>query len=585
MPIVSNIEKINESFHIPICFNEKKIELNKNIITDLELIDTIDASCNSIYSYVFHPQTCFGKKVIRQFSEYYTTDTEFLKETQELLKNYKKLELTNDETSESKDKYFTNILDIWDEIKNDIGFKDKYHYVDFPMLEFLNQYSPFLQIMSIYNLASPVLSLFVPFIILLIPFLIIKMKGMTITFNEYIEVLKVIASNHAIGRLFTEFSEVNLNEKIYLLISAGFYIFSIYQNVMTCIKFNKNMIKIHSHIHSIKEYIEYSICKMNHLLQYTENLKTYQEFNDQIKEKILELTIMKDELAKVTEYKLNLKKLSELGVILKSFYTLYTNSDLNNHILYTFGINGYIDNLEGLVTNIASKKMNHVTFDKKKSKSTMKKLYYPVNENPVKNTVKMKKNLIITGPNASGKTTVLKSVLINVILSQQMGCGFYDSATLCPYKYIHCYLNIPDTSGRDSLFQAEARRCKEILDLIKMNPKENHFCVFDELYSGTNPDEAVRSALAFMNYLIKTNSIYCILTTHFIKLCEHLDKNKKIENFYMETECVEDAEDNCIENFKYKYILKKGISKVRGGIKVLYDMDYPSEIIEESMKI
>ena len=112
MPIVSNIEKINESFQIPICFNEKKIELNKNIITDLELIDTIDASCNPIYSYVFQPQTCFGKKVVRQFSEYYTTDTEFLKETQELLKNYKPLDLTNDETPESKDKYFTNILDI-----------------------------------------------------------------------------------------------------------------------------------------------------------------------------------------------------------------------------------------------------------------------------------------------------------------------------------------------------------------------------------------------------------------------------------------------------------------------------------------
>ena len=55
MPFVSNIEKINESFQIPICFNEKKIELNQNIITDLELIDTIDASCNSIYSYFSPP--------------------------------------------------------------------------------------------------------------------------------------------------------------------------------------------------------------------------------------------------------------------------------------------------------------------------------------------------------------------------------------------------------------------------------------------------------------------------------------------------------------------------------------------------
>ena len=74
---------------------------------------------------------------------------------------------------------------------------------------------------------------------------------------------------------------------------------------------------------------------------------------------------------------------------------------------------------------------------------------------------------MITGPNASGKTTILKTTLFNIILSQQVGFGFYSSATINPYKYIHCYLNIPDTSGRDSLFQAEARRCKEILDSVK----------------------------------------------------------------------------------------------------------------------
>ena len=50
------------------------------------------------------------------------------------------------------------------------------------------------------------------------------------------------------------------------------------------------------------------------------------------------------------------------------------------------------------------------------------------------------KNLIITGPNASGKTTILKTTLINIILTQQMGCGFYSSGNLHPFKYIHCYL-------------------------------------------------------------------------------------------------------------------------------------------------
>jgi hypothetical protein len=87
--------------------------------------------------------------------------------------------------------------------------------------------------------------------------------------------------------------------------------------------------------------------------------------------------------------------------------------------------------------------------------------------------------MIITGPNASGKTTILKSTLINIILTQQFGCGFYSSAKLSPFKHIHCYLNIPDTSGRDSLFQAEARRCKEILDIIVRNGKYKAFKLVD----------------------------------------------------------------------------------------------------------
>ena len=89
--------------------------------------------------------------------------------------------------------------------------------------------------------------------------------------------------------------------------------------------------------------------------------------------------------------------------------------------------------------------------------------------------------MIITGPNASGKTTTLKSALINIILSQQIGYGCFESLKMCPYDTIHCYLNIPDTSGRDSLFQAEARRCKEIIDIIHLEKDKTHYCIFDEL--------------------------------------------------------------------------------------------------------
>jgi DNA mismatch repair protein MutS len=125
------------------------------------------------------------------------------------------------------------------------------------------------------------------------------------------------------------------------------------------------------------------------------------------------------------------------------------------------------------------------------------------------------------------------------------------------------------------LFQAEARRCKEILDLISGNKTASHFCVFDELYSGTNPEEAVTSATAFMEYMIKNPEVYCMLTTHFVDICRKLSKNAAIENCNMLTT----KNDN---KMKYTYKLTPGVSTVKGGVNILADMDYPEEIIQRA---
>ena len=293
----------------------------------------------------------------------------------------------------------------------------------------------------------------------------------------------------------------------------------------------------------------------------------------------------------------------EIGSILKYFYEIYDCDIYEDAFLYSFGFHGYMDCLEGLKENIRENKIHYIDFYKnqgkgkgkgkekekekekgKKQVTILKKNYYAVlkDKNPIKNTVSLNKNLIITGPNASGKTTVLKSTLINILLSQQFGCGFYSKGSkLKPFHYIHCYLNIPDTSGRDSLFQAEARRCKEIIDFIDYSKKEEtHFCVFDELYSGTNPEEAESSAISFMNYLIKNKNVSTILTTHYTNICSTLETNKNIANLNMNVF----YNLNGNNTFQYTYILSKGISKVRGGIKVLTDLNYPEEILEKIIR-
>lgn len=589
----SIINKMNEYFYMPITYIKDKHELKKNIVNDLELVSTVDSSCNPIYSFCFNTNNDVSKKMTEQISKYYSTDVPFLKDNQKLIKEYILPE--NKYTKISPN--YKDIIDIWNELKVESGFKEKYYYVDWEIIEFLNKSEVFLQFISIYNLCSPIFSLLVPIIILIIPFFILKMKGIDININEYINVLKMVAQSNAIGKLFTvNFSEINAQERIYILVSAAFYLFSIYQNITVCIKFNNNMKTIHNHFNTINIYLDNTINSMENYLLFSKELTTHEPFNKVLMEKLNVLKNISNKLKSITDYSCyNFGKIKEIGRVLKYFYELHSDKIYEDAIMYSIGFHGYIDCLEGLQKNIAERKMNFASFINNTKKSVLKKSYYAclrgesgatesgatesgatTNVKPIKNTIRFNKNLIITGPNASGKTTVLKSTLINIILTQQFGCGFYDSAKVKPFKHLHCYLNIPDTSGRDSLFQAEARRCKEILDIIHHNKDDSHFCVFDELYSGTNPEEAETSASAFMLYLQKYKNVSTMLTTHFVKVCKKLDKIKGIQNCKMLTHKIKNK-------IIYTYKLELGISEVKGGINVLTDMNYPKEIIDNTI--
>ena len=577
---LTKLDEINDFFKMPIYYNANKIELKKNIIDDLELVSTVDQSCNPIYTFCFNNDNDVSKRLNEQIAKYYTTDDVFLKDNQKLIKEYQKL---NSKYTDFVPNY-KNIIEIWNELKIESGFKEKYYYVDWEAIDFLNKSQLFLQVMSIYNLMSPIISLLVPIIILIIPFIIIKMKGLDLTVREYVDVLKIVATQNAIGKLFTvNFSKINFQERIYILASAAFYMFSFYQNVMVCVRFHKNMTIIHNHFKEIKLYLDKTISSMENYLRFSNELISHKDFNNNLKIKLQLLNQINDKLKTINEYSLqNISKLKEIGVVLKYFYELHSDKEYDDAIMFSLGFNGYIDCVEGLQNNVEEKKMRFATFIKDHKKTVFKNSYYASlsrpsdNCKPIKNTIKLKKNIIITGPNASGKTTILKSTLINLIFTQQFGCGFYDSAKIAPFNHIHCYLNIPDTSGRDSLFQAEARRCKEILDVISCHKKETHFCVFDELYSGTNPDEAETSATAFMSYLSKRENVSCLLTTHFIKVCKNLNNNKNIINCHMVAEK---------KNHKliYLYSLKPGVSEVKGGITVLTEMNYPKEIIDDTL--
>jgi len=583
-----SIEKINDVFKLPITFNDNVKTLDNHIINDLELVETINNDTNDndndnipIYHKIFKPDNNVSKEILKQMSKYYVADTSYLKDTQKLIKN-----ISNDNYNTITNKYGVNIDDVvssYLEIKNETAFCEKYLYIDWSFAKFLNSNPLFLQLMSLYNIVSPILSLCLPIIVLIIPFFVIKIKGIKLTIAEYIDILKMLISNHAMFKVFTQFNDVDNGQKLYLILSSAFYLFSIYQNMLVCIRFYSNMQRIHSYLFKIQKYLEYTLNLYDYHFDLTNELTNYKKFNSDflVHKKVLVFILNRINL--ISPLTLSFSKFNDIGYVMATFYDLHNNDDYNTALLHSFGFHGYMN----LLVNIDKNKLKSVQFCRKTNKNRnivkIKKMYYPafIDDATMKtNDCDLKTNMIITGPNASGKTTTIKSLLLNIILSQQIGFGCFNKFKLTTFDYLHCYLNIPDTSGRDSLFQAEARRCKNIIDTINTVDKtESHFCIFDELYSGTNPDEAIASAKAFMEYIIANKNVSCILTTHFNQLCKQLAKNKMIKNYHMETILDTNADNN--KDFKYTYNLIEGISEIRGGIKVLKDMKYPEQLLKK----
>ena len=565
------IKEINKNFLLPIEFDKQKREIFKNLYEDLELLKQTNGE-ESVYQKTFLPKSEAGTELLDKWCKYYTTNIDFLKDSQKLYKTLHTKKL------QPHSPIIHDCWEKWHSIKMMDNFIEKFQYLEWEKLEFLNKSEAFLAILTFYQSVSPVLSLLAPIILLLIPFLILKVLKRPITLSEYIQVLRQQLDKHAMGQLFTRFDSLSWGQRVYLMMCCGMYIYQIYQNGLACYHFYINTKQINQTFQSFKKYLEYTKNQMNIYLLSTKTLPSYASYNDYLKVHLEKIEKLSEIVNSIPLTSLNPQKFASMGKIMKEFYLLQTSPEVEKLLLFTFGFHGYIEAIQGINKNIVTGKIHKMKFKKSKSvKLHIKDAYHPCITNKiVTNTIDLSKNKIITGPNAAGKTTLLKTAVINVLLSQQIGFGFYKGGKLTPFDFVHCYLNIPDTNARDSLFQAEARRCSHILKFIEQHKYSKHFCIFDELFSGTNPYEAVATAYGYLNYIGKHSNIRFMLTTHYIRLCKLFNKTKNIENANMETKLTNDD----VPQYSYKMI--KGISKIKGGIMVLKQLDYPEKIIKEA---
>lgn len=576
-------DKLYDGFLLPIEYLDKSQThiLSKTVSADLELFDVSDNP--SMYTHLCEPTHDFGRLLVPEMAQVHTTNVGFLEDTQQIIHRMSVFDL--DRTVAAKtlkpecraltQEMASRFREVWKEIKEDREFLDKHSFMEYVFLEQLNQSRPFLNVYSVLNILSPIYSLALPLVILLMPFVLLQIWRVPISFDIYLQTLRDVGKTHFIGKLMN-IKEWNFENSIYVLFIGGMYVMQTYNQIVYVIKYEKTIRRMNENLLFLRNYLDCSIGSMDTFTRLAAGLKYYGDFCQDVHSHKLVLQEIRELIGdSLSPYGWTATKVSELGHMFHCYYQLHSSMDYEASLKYSVGFEGYIDLLRGIERGVNRGFLGKAKFVE--SDTVFDGQYYPAHKHSayIQNTVDLSANLIITGVNASGKTTTLKTTALNVIFSQQVGYGFYNSAEIAPFHHIHSYLNIPDTSGRDSLFQAESRRCKEILDKIRDAPQtERHLAIFDELYSGTNPKEAAKSAHSLLKYLSKKENVRFVLTTHYVAVCRRFKKSAAVKNYKMIVEKTESGE------FVYKYKMKSGISTLEGGIAILKTMDYPVEILQ-----
>ena len=236
-----------------------------------------------------------------------------------------------------------------------------------------------------------------------------------------------------------------------------------------------------------------------------------------------------------------------------------------SNILDLLNIFGMLDAWYGMAMAIEKYNLTMPTFiEDELPYLEAENLYHLMLQNPVSYNIhlnQLKNFLFLTGANMAGKSTFIKACGTAVYLAhtgmgvpaQNMRLSFFDG--------ILSNINVIDNIAKgESYFFNEVQRIKATLQ--KVSDGKKWLILIDELFKGTNVQDAMKCSSAVIEGLIKIKSSIFILSTHLYEIGDDLKKHPNIAFNYFET-AVED------DQLSFSYQLKKGISNDRLGYLIL----------------
>lgn len=250
------------------------------------------------------------------------------------------------------------------------------------------------------------------------------------------------------------------------------------------------------------------------------------------------------------------RKLSKLVDNKTSIISMYEQI---GYIDVCIAIASYVDSYEDVCV---------ARFVEGKSMIDAEALYHPLVGTPVKNDISSKGGVLITGSNASGKSTFLKAVGINVIFAQSFGFALADTFTLTPLRLYTSMAISDNILGDESYYVVESKSLKRICDAAKEH--DNVLAIVDEVLKGTNTAERIAASYEILLSIIK-QGIIMFVATHDIELTSLL---KDSYDLYYFTEKVENG------NVIFPYKIYEGVSDSGNAIRLLDVLGYDREIVE-----